>query len=180
MTITISPRETTKSVDACRRDGVVPGVLYGPTAKHTLVCARERDLMLTATKLHGQLSGYNFDGRPIEAILQEVQRDPITNRVIHFDLYAPALDRAITTSVPLTFLHEDEIEKRGFMLNKNILELELEALPKDIPHRIEVDLSSLQQAHQSLYIRDLALPTNVKTSLDPDTPVVTLLAPEQA
>lgn len=180
MTITISPRETTKSVNACRRDGAVPGVVYGPKIEQALVCAPERDLMLSATQLHGQLASYSFNGQSIEAILQEVQRDPITNRVIHFDLYAPALDRAITTSVPLTFLHEDEIEKRGFMLNKNILELELEALPKNIPQRIEVDLSPLQQAHQSLYIRDLALPTNVKVSLDPDTPVVTLLTPEQA
>lgn len=176
--IKLNKRETGKSVDFYKNQGFVPGVLYGPKTENTLICAEFNEIDNAFKKSEGQLASFQFEDKTLEGILQDSQIDPIANKIIHFDIYVPALDKPVTTSVPLVFLNTEELEKQGFIINKNLDEIEIEALPKDIPENIEVDLGILEHAHQSLFVKDLKTLSNVTITIPPETPVVSILSAE--
>lgn len=115
----------------------------------------------------------------MEGILKECQFEPTTSKIVHFDIYIPELDKPVITSVPLIFIGVEELEKQGLVVNKNLDEIEIESLPRNIPENIVVDLSSLTEAHQSLFVKDLKLPNNLKVTIPEETPVVSILETAQ-
>jgi large subunit ribosomal protein L25 len=182
MTIKLYKREQDKNPDFYRRQGLIPGILYGPNIPNTLIYGHHNEISYSFKKSQGQLANLcladETKQNAFEGILQDCQIEPTTNKIIHFDIFIPALDKPIITTVPLVFLNAEELEKQGFIINKTMDEIEIEAFAKDIPEKIEVDLSGLSQPHQSLFIKDLKITANLKINLPAETPVVSILLAE--
>jgi large subunit ribosomal protein L25 len=163
-----------------RREGKVPGVIYGHE--------REAEPVAVDTSaLHKTLIGISaataildvvIDGRaPVKALIREIQRDSLRPaEIIHLDFYEVRSDEEITLQVPVRLIGiPDGVRNFGGVLDHVLRELEIEVLPSDIPEHVDLDVTALAIGH-SLFVRDLKV-EKAKILNDPDTPICTVVAP---
>src|SRR5947209_10913836 len=143
-----------------RREGKVPGVLYGGDgAKATPISVEPKALLKI---LHSE-SGANTlislklaGAGDARVLVREYQLDPVTHQVLHADFYRVAMDRAIQVMIPVVVRGEPAgVKQQGGILEFVRREIEIECLPGDIPEHVEVDVSDLM-LHQGVRVRDLA------------------------
>lgn len=163
-----------------RREGKVPGVIYGhgreaePVAVETSVLNK----MLVGISAGTTILDVAVDGRaPVKALIREIQRDSLRpGEIIHLDLYEVRSDEEITLEVPVHLVGvPDGVRNFGGVLDHVLRELEIEVLPSDIPEHVELDVTALTIGH-SLFVRDIQIP-NARILNDPDTPICTVVAP---
>jgi large subunit ribosomal protein L25 len=171
-------REKNKRAERDRKEGKTPGVIYGPSIESLPIYAEAKEFFALIKEHEGGLFEIEFEGQKYQGILREVQFHPLNHKPIHFDIYVPSLEEEIETKVPLEFVGSAPALLKGGVLNFNLKELEIFALPQDIPERIEVDISQLEEIGQSLYVKDLKILPKIKVVLDKDLPVVTVIAEE--
>jgi large subunit ribosomal protein L25 len=186
MKIDVRPRSGRGSADArrLRREGFVPGVLYGrgePAA--FAVAERELRRVLTGPAgLHAILDVELDGGRMQPAILKEYQQDPVKGRLLHVDLQEVRLDQPITASVAVTLLGGEDAPgvREGGVLSQVAREVTVEALPMEIPEHIDVDVSEMEIGG-TLRLAELSAPEGV-TFLDDaeETVIATITAPTRA
>ncbi len=169
-------RDPNKKAENYRKEGKIPGVLYGPNLESQPIYAEEKEFYKLYQKHETGFFEFEFETKKLLGLLREVQVHPLTYKIIHFDLYVPSLKREVETEVPLEFVGEAPVLRKGGILNFNLHELPVSALPQNLPEKIVVDLSSLTEIGQSIYIKDLPLPSNVKVLIDEKTVVVTAIA----
>ncbi|MBY0335747.1 MAG: 50S ribosomal protein L25/general stress protein Ctc [Acetobacteraceae bacterium] len=131
---------------ATRREGMVPGVVYGAKREATLIALDPRDVMKELNKGGWQSHLYEVavaDGPTERALMREVQFDPVTDRPLHVDFQRLAPGARIRVKVPVAFLHEDACPglKAGGVLNVVRRELEVMAEPESVPEKFEIDLA---------------------------------------
>jgi large subunit ribosomal protein L25 len=170
--IQLQERDIKKSAKKYRKEGLIPGIVYGPDIQPTPVVIDEKKFIQNFKFIHQRFE-VSLKGSKYTGILQEIQKDPITLKPIHFDIYIPSLVETITTTVPIVFIGEEEILRKGWFLNKSLDELEIEGLLKYLPDKVEVDVSQLN-LNESIYVKDLKIP-NIKILLDPETPVASVI-----
>ncbi len=178
-TYKITAQDRQATAKAVRRQGKVPGVLYGHDTKpqHIETDAKEFAKMYREAGSTSLVTLTTADGKEHPVLLREVQVHPVKGHIIHVDYYRVRMDEVITAQVPLNFIGESPaVKEKGGVLVRNIDELELEALPKDLPHDIEVDISSLDSFDKLIRLGDLKIPAGVKVLLDADA-VVALVQP---
>jgi len=165
-----------------RKQGFIPGVLYGKTDARAIAVS-ERDLraaLTTSSGLHAVLDVV-LEGQSTAhpSILKEYQRDPIRGHVRHIDLQEVRLDVAIHAAVQLHLVGGEEAPgvKEGGVLSAPTTELNIEALPMEVPESIEVDVSAMEMG-DTLRLEDIAKQEGV-TYLDDlhDTVLATVSAP---
>jgi large subunit ribosomal protein L25 len=131
-----------------RRDGIIPGVLYGRGHKPHPICVQERELrrVLTGSAgLHAILDVVLEGQKSTHAsILKDYQVDPIRGKIEHFDLMEVRLDQPIQTSVVVELVGESAGTKAGGVLSQVSREIRVEALPLEVPERIELDVSAME------------------------------------
>jgi len=163
-----------------RREGKVPGVIYGHDRAAEAVVVET----LALTKLLGGISASTtivdvaIDGRaPVKALIREIQRDSLRPaQILHLDFYEVRADEAVTVEVPVQLTGiPDGVRNFGGVLDHSLRELEIEVLPGDIPERIELDVTALTIGH-SLFVRDITIAKG-RILNDPDTPICTVVAP---
>lgn len=166
-----------------RAGGRIPGVCYGagrpsagvtldPRVLERLIASGSAGInTLFALKVDG---GGPFDGEKM--LVKELQRDPVSGRLLHADLYAVDLERTLQVSVPIHLTGHAQGVKMGGILDQSLRELELECLPTAIPQEIVTGVSELEIGH-SLHVRDLTLPEGVTLVSDPELAVVSVVAP---
>ena len=174
----VRERERKGSADArrLRREGLIPGVLYGRGKPPHAICIPERELrrVLTGTSgLHAILDVV-LDGQKTTyaSILKDFQQDPIRGHISHVDLQEVRLDQPIQASVTVQLVGEPEGVKEGGVLSQVQREINVEALPMEIPEHIELDVSGMGIG-DTLRLADLAASEGV-TYLD--NPEETVLA----
>lgn len=172
-----------KKNEILRKQGMIPAVVYGPNTEPISLEVKEKDFF-DIYKKAGETDLINLliesDNKEVkkEVMIQDVSYHYLyPNKIIHIDFYEVPLDKPITVYVPLHLENESPAVKKGGILVKSMDELMIEALPKDVPHKIVVDISSLEEFGQSIYVKDLKLPENIKVMIDINTPVVTVTAP---
>jgi large subunit ribosomal protein L25 len=175
------PREIHgKKVKRLRREGLVPGVVYGPVLDETVsVSVSERDFRkFYMTHGHSTIFTLKWDGGSQPVLIREVQREPVRQDMLHIDFFAPNMMVVLRQSVPVS-LHggADEVEAGG-VLQHVLNEIEVEALPSDLPNEIIVDISGLTSVGDSLHVRDIEAPENVTIITDPDTTVASVILQE--
>jgi large subunit ribosomal protein L25 len=106
-----------------------------------------------------------------------VQRDPVTSRLLHIDLYRTQAGEAVRLTVPLVHVGEAPVVEVGGVVLSLLDELEIECLPRDVPEAIHVDLSSLVDMQSVITVADLAIPEGVTVLTDPETDVVRVSLP---
>lgn len=146
-----------KKVKKLRREGILPASLYGRGVKSQALQV-EYPAFEKVLKTAGetQIVSLKLDGEEKPVLIHNIQKDPLTDRPIHIDFLQVNLKQKITTSVPVVGVNESPAEKEGlgtvvFYLD----EVEVEALPTDLPEKIEVDLSNLAEVDQTVLVKDL-------------------------
>lgn len=165
-----------------RKQGFVPGVLYGKTSAKAIAIS-ERDLrsaLTTSSGLHAVLDVV-LEGQSTAhpSILKEYQRDPIRGHVRHVDLQEVRLDQPIHAAVQLHLIGGEDAPgvREGGVLSAPTTELQIEALPMEVPESIEVDVSAMEMG-DTLRLEDIALQEGVTYLDDPhETVLATVSAP---
>jgi large subunit ribosomal protein L25 len=178
-----------KERDACgssvarrlRRDGFVPGVLYG-SGEPQPFSVSERELRRALGGSHGMhaILDVVLEGKKKEhhAVLKDYQLDPIRSSLVHVDLHEVRLDRPIQTQVAVELVGEATGVKLGGLMSQILREVTVEALPMAIPERFELDVSALDIG-DGLKISDLTVPDGVSILEDPEAVVASVVAPRR-
>jgi len=166
-----------KRANALRREGYVPGVFYAHGEENLNIAVEPLSLNpLIFTSQTNIVTLKLADGTEKKCILREVQFDPVSDKPVHFDLLGLRENEEITIEVPVVLLGGTAAGvKEGGMLQQAIHRLRISCLPKDIPSKIEVDISALN-INDSVHVRDLKI-ENVTVLENADSAVVGVLPP---
>ena len=173
--LTVSPRTLVgKSSKPLSEEGALPAVVYGP--KQEPVSVSVPLAAFEALLRHGgesaliELSGLE---KPMQVLIHELDRDPVTHVPRHADFYAVAKGAKLTVSVPLSFVGESLAVKQGANLVKVLHEVEIESDPAKLPSEIEVDIAPLAAVDDRIHVSDLKAPAGVSI-LTPGEEVVAI------
>lgn len=149
-----------------RNSGGIPAVLYGNKVKNQNLALNSKEFGLIY-KTVGESTVLNLlvDGEkaPRNVLIHGISLDPVRDFITHVDFYEVNMDKKIKTTVPLVFEGESPaVKSDGGVLIKNTYEVEVEALPKDLPHEIIVDISKLINFQDVITLADLPISANVK------------------
>jgi large subunit ribosomal protein L25 len=178
--LSIEPRDASHSraTRRLRREGRVPGVLYGHGADPLAFSVDARELRHA---LHGagavlELTGDG--GGTTAAVLKDAQRHPVRGEVTHVDLLRVDLNQPIQTTVTLHLAGGEDAPgaREGGVLEQTVRELNVEALPNEIPDAIELDVSEMQ-INDTATVEQITAPAGVTLLDDPETIVASLSPP---
>ncbi len=165
-----------REMKALREKGLVPAELYGHGLENVHLAVDAKAFM----KLYREAGentivtlAFGKEKRPV--LIYDVQKNYLSDTVDHIDFYQVRMDEKITAKVPIEFTGESPaVKEKGGLLNTSLAEIEVEALPGDLPHRLVADLSVLVEINQSIYVKDISVPKGVQVLVDPGTPVATI------
>jgi large subunit ribosomal protein L25 len=174
----VSKREVTgKKVRFLRRQGLVPANIYGHGIDSTPINVDTRSLKhLLAHAGKTDLISIKLDSskEPVKVLMREVQRNPLTDEPLHVDFYQVRMTEKIKAEVPIVFVGEAPVLKK--IKNSSLLHLldsvDIEALPDDLPHRFEVDVSHLEELNNAIHVKDISLGRGITLLSDPEQMVV--------
>ncbi|MEX0650335.1 MAG: 50S ribosomal protein L25 [Candidatus Andersenbacteria bacterium] len=154
-----------KKASSIRRKGFIPAVLYGHDLDSMSVQVEEKEFSRVFNQTGStSLVMVTINSTEHPVLIREVQYHPLKNKALHIDFYQVRMDEEITAEVPLTFVGESAaVKDLGGVFVRNMDSIEVEALPQNLPHDIEVDISSLNTFEDIIHVRDLKLPEGVKT-----------------
>lgn len=163
-----------------RANGLVPANLYGHKIKPTVISIDDHDF----TKLINSEAGSHVILRLLlddsktgpTVMVKEIQRDAIKDNVLHVDFLSVALDEKITTTVPLTVIGDSIGVKEGGLVQHGLWDLQVEALPTDLPDHIEVDITELNIG-DALHARDIKIPDELTLITQLDDIVLSVIPP---
>ena len=176
-TLNATKRSKTEKLAIVRSNGMVPAVVYGAKVDNTSISVPSIDF-IKAWKEAGESTTLvlSLEGKNIDVLIHEVQVDPIKGFPKHVDFLAVDMNKPIEVAVPLEFVGVAGAEKAGLgSLVKVLHEVEISALPKDIPAHITVDISSLVTLENQIHVSDIVLPKGVTMISDAEE-VVALVA----
>jgi large subunit ribosomal protein L25 len=177
--LSVQPRRPSGSREArrLRREGQVPGVVYGGGSETAAFAVDQRELR-TALAHGGAVIELALDGETTPVVVKEEQRDPVTGRLIHVDLLRVRLDQPIqaTTILELDGVEEAPGVKEGGVLEQITRELNVEALPTDIPDSIHHDVSGMEM-NDTLTLAAVTAPDGVTLLDDLEETVIATLSP---
>lgn len=150
---------TGRKVKALRKEGILPANIFGkkvdsmsvelPLADFDKIFEEAGETSVVTVSVEGEK-----ESRPV--LISNIQRDPVTGRAIHADFYQIDLKEKVTANVPVEFVGESPAEKQGLgTVVQYINELEVEALPGDLPESFEVDVTTLDEVDKSITVGDL-------------------------
>jgi large subunit ribosomal protein L25 len=119
-----------------------------------------------------------LENKKTPVLIQDIQKNYLTGEVEHADLYMVRMDEKIKAKVPLEFVGvSPAVKDKGGILNKAMSEIEVEALPLDLPHKLEVNLASLDDLNKSIYVKNIAVPEKVRVLVGAETVIATVTQP---
>jgi large subunit ribosomal protein L25 len=160
-----------------RKQGLVPGVLYG-RSNPVAIAVGERELraaLTTSAGGHAVLDVSVEGGSAHSAILKEFQRDKVRGTITHVDFLEVRLDQPIQTTVSVTLIGDSVGVREGGVLNQVTTEINVEALPLEVPQHIEADVSEVG-VNESLRLSQVPVPSGVTFLDDPEETVIASVA----
>jgi large subunit ribosomal protein L25 len=175
---------TGKRVRRLRQQGLVPANIYGRGVESVPVqldVRALRDVLIhagstTVVDLHVVSNDGAGDGKAHPVLIERVSRHPTSGTVLHVDLRQVDLNRPVRAAVPIVLVGEAPAVDQGGVLVHSLDTIEVEALPRALPHAIEVDVTHLAQVDEQVAVGDLRLPAGVTVDTDPETIVVRVVA----
>lgn len=167
---------TGKQVKSLRRQGLLPGVIYGRHIEALPIQMNAHEASLILGKLTtSSLVTIDVDGEKHTALVRDRQRDVIYGNLQHVDFLAVSLTEKLRTTVDIKLIGEAPVSKTGDVVIMQVLNaLELECLPQDLPEVIEVDISTLQTIDDEITVADLPIGENITVLTDPSEVVVSV------
>jgi large subunit ribosomal protein L25 len=177
--LSIDTRETSSSraTRRLRREGLVPGVLYGGADEPLAFAVNERELR-HALAARGAVVELQIDGSATSAVLKDSQIHPVRGETLHVDFLRVDLRQSISATVPLEFVGAEDAPgaREGGVLEYVTREVTIEALPNDIPQAIQVDVSGMA-VNDTLLLSAVTPPDGVTLTDDLEETVVATLTP---
>lgn len=170
-----------KKVGALRRQGLLPGVIYGHNFEPTPIVM---DLHTASRQLAGlsasSLVTISLDGKETSTLVREKQRNYIRGTLLHVDFQAVSLTEKIRANVHIEVIGTSPAVKdfNGVVVT-GLDELEVEAFPQDLPERFTVDVSNLKNIGDGIYVRDIPAPENVEILVHPEEMIVVITAAKE-
>lgn len=163
-----------------RKQGKIPGIIYGLKNPNLLVEFSEMELfqIITKTGEHAALK-VNLDGKEEEVLIKEVQRNPVTRRISHIDLQRIDPNIRIQSKVPILIKGEEYFKNSGVVIQQQLNEVEVIALPNQLPNYIVADISKLK-AKERITIGDLEVSEEISVLNNPNMTVLTLANAKEA
>ncbi|HEX4825487.1 MAG TPA: 50S ribosomal protein L25 [Candidatus Polarisedimenticolaceae bacterium] len=166
-----------------RREGGVPGVLYGlgRPPHHVAVASRKIEDVLRSETGRNTIFTLALAGqdRSRAVMIKDLQRHPVTERLVHVDFVRVDLDKAVRVKVPIRLVGIAEgVKTEGGILEFVHRTIEVECLPADIPEHLDVDVSGLH-LNQNLSVSNIPFPEKVKVLDDPETIVCVVAMPKE-
>ncbi len=173
---------TGKKVSELRDQEMIPGIVYGKKLEPINISLSSKEF----TKIFKQAGDTSVIDLKIDnekahkVLIQNVDYTPTRDRITHVELLAISLTDKVKVGVPVVLINTENPEKLGGNLILNLDEIEVEALPNDLPHQIEIDCSVFTEFGHTIYVKDLKLDSKLKIHEEPETPIVSFDEPEQA
>ncbi len=164
-----------------RQAGILPAVLYGEGVENTPLEIDEKEFERVFSQA-GETSLINLElaGKKYEVLIHEISRDPVSNEFLHVDFFCPSTKKEIEAEVPLVFEGEAPAEKDlGGNLLKEIQNVEVRGLVKNLPKEIKVNVSSLKTFEDRILIKDLILPAGIRVLKDQEEIVALVVPPRK-
>ncbi len=171
---------TGKKVRTLRQDGIIPAVIYGHNfpAQNIQVTKHEFEKVYKKTG-ESSLIDLKIDEHPtVKALVYDIQYHPLTDTFQHIDFYRIKAGEKITVEVELKFVGTPPaVKELGGVFVVEMDKLEIECLPDDLVHEIEVDVSGLKNFDDLIRVKDLKVPEKIKVLQDPETMVAAIERP---
>lgn len=164
-----------------KRNGSIPGTVYGKGIDNQAIAISLKQLTRTF-QVHGSRGLFSLEidgGSGLMVVVREIQRHPITGQITHVDFWKVRLDEKINSTVGISIIGEEEIMKKGGILQAGAKEIEVSCLPQDIPETLVYDIAALEIGDK-VTVADLQVPAGVEILSDLETMVATVLAPSKA
>ncbi|MCW5850410.1 MAG: 50S ribosomal protein L25 [Anaerolineae bacterium] len=169
---------TGKKVSQLRRTGIIPAVVYGHHKAATNIQVDERALHQTLMRAGmNRLINIQLGAEGVMALVRDIQREPISQRVVHVDFLAVAMDEPITANVPIHLEGVAPALDQGGTLLQALAEIEIRALPADLIAGVTVDVSKLADYDAVIHVRDIQVPERVEVLTDGDELVAKVAPP---
>ncbi len=167
--------ENNETNNQIRRLGFIPGVLYGKDVATTRIKVDGKSLQGVLTR-NGSNAIFEvmLEGKVRPVIVKEVQREPVTNRILHIDLHNINREEKIKTTLPINVTGNNNVIRRGGVLQHQLKELDIVGLSSHIPPYIKVDVSKLSPG-QSLRVQDVEIAEELTVLNKPDDIIATIL-----
>lgn len=175
----LSAQKRENTAAKSRRLGFIPGILYGPGQPNQLVEVDSK----TFQKVFRQagltsIITLQVGEQEYPVVIREVQTHPVKQAITHIDFYQVRMDKVMRIHVPLSFVGTAAaVKDLGGVLVRNSNEVEVDALPQDMPHEIEVDISALNTFEAVIHMADIKVPAGVKILEKADDVVALVQAP---
>lgn len=181
ITLETKKREKNENLFKLREEGLIPAVFYGPKEESTTVSIPRKDFekvwLEAGESTVITLKGDGFDH---EAMIHDVSRDPLSNNTIHVDFYVVEKGKTVSVHVPIEFDGvAPAVKEFGGILVKVLHEIEVEALPKDLPHSVHVDIGTLVNFDSHVVASDVILPAGVSLVTKSEEIVALVSAPKE-
>lgn len=180
MKLAVSSRDVVgKKVKLLRKQGLVPGIVYGKHLPNPLMISIDKVKMVQTYHKSGKSTAIELEGDSIDqlVLVHDIQLDPITDHLIHIDFLAVSKDEKVRAEVPLVLVGQSLFEKQNLgslqILRHTIF---VEALPLDLPHDIKIDISHIAEAGEVLFFKDIIVGDKITIDDDLDQPVLTAVA----
>ena len=168
-----------KQVGTLRREGKLPGVIYGHKVEPISITMDHKEstrILNNATS--SSIILINLEGVEYSTLVREKQKDYLRNRFIHVDFQSVSQTEKIRADVGIEFINvSPAVKDFSAVIVEGMTEIEVEALPKDLPERFVIDLSQLKQIGDAIYVKDLVVPADVHVHDSAEEMIVMAAAP---
>lgn len=167
--LVVSKREITgKKVRKLRRDGIIPANIYGADFTSTAIQLPLVDFKKVFAIAHETgLVDVELDSKVVPVLIKNVQYNPLTDEVIHADFHKVNLKEKISAKIPVEAVGEPKaVSDKIGLLEQPVMEIEVEALPTDLPEKIEVNVEHLAAVDEQVLVSDLVIPADVEVLTD--------------
>ena len=164
-------------VKGLRHNGDIPGIYYSHDSKDSIPFIVTEKVLREALKSDSQVYKINVGSKTRDVIIKSIQYHPITEKMIHIDLYGVDMDTKVTVKVPIVIIGQSVgVREEGGVLNQSMTEVEIECLPQDIPQNIEADISDLAIG-DTLRLDNITLSDNLALVGDLEMLIASVVAP---
>ena len=178
MELTVQTRKIFgEKVKALREQGLIPAELYGHKLDNLhLTVPRKEFSRIFKEAGESTVIKLKTEDKEFNVLVHDIDKNVLTDEISHIDFYAVKKDEKIKVRAPLRFIGESAaVKEKGAILIKAVHELEIEALPDDLLHHIEVDISKLIDLNMSILVKDLKINPKVKVSAKPETVIASVI-----
>ncbi len=178
ITLAVTERDEKTTLDSLRTGGNLPAVVYGPK-QEPISISMDAKAFDKARKEAGESTIVELTGLKdsVEVLIKEVEFNPIKQQVMHVDFYAIERGKEMTANITLNFIGEAPVEaSKAGTVTKVIHEVEVTCKPVDLPNHIDVNIESLVNIEDKIFVKDLQIGKGVTVNTHADDPVAVVSA----